>query len=772
MRVLALFALLPSLLPSQPASLDALYQSNQWFEFRDAMVSQPAPSHFYRGILAYAFHDWSEAEKQLQAATKEKDAIQAFEAALRLEQIYQLSGRRKEARALLDRMAAITQARPIEAHGRKQFALYRAELEPLTAYPDQTLVSGGPSQLGYAEVDNRIVLPIEVNGVAANYMIDTGASASTITESETKRLGLTVHPVSLALDAAADESAPPIGVAVARDFIIGNFHFRNVTFVVVPDDGPGDIIGLPVLLALKTLKWDAAGSIAFGFPGQPQNLAQSNLCLAGSSLLTRTQVAKQNANFIVDTGSYTSMLFPRFAKDFSAWMKNPVRTGSLYIGNDITDPNATTLAELPLRAGGLQVHWTLAPVLSREMIDDSFDAQGLIGINILGQGRSITLDFTAMKLTLDGVERTPDNCNLPPDFVCVNGWTCIVRRDEKGPCTVDRLPVKAWPGNPVDSGHEDGDRCVLSAGANCPIGELCRAIFDSNQSCHIEHASPAPVPTTPLPDIARSSTASKSSTAGPDVNAILQRFSTVDSLDESGPKDYVYLEDEHLKMLKKDGSSGTPEVTTREVMNLYGESFTRVVSKNGEPLSASKARTEQARFDKAVDQRAHETPEAKAKRLEAARKSDAEQQACGAELMQVFKARLAGSETVNGRDAWLVELDPDPKAQPRCSYLKTVAKLRLKVWIDKQEFHAARWEADNIAPVTYGGLLIRFPTGGLHVVWEQRRHEDGVWLPLSSHITTNAKALLFVAFRVDVLTNYYNYRKFQSDSRILAVDGN
>ncbi len=63
MRALAALVLFSALLPAfQPSTLDNLYQSNLWFDFRDAMLQSQAPA-FYRGQLALAFHDWPQAEK-------------------------------------------------------------------------------------------------------------------------------------------------------------------------------------------------------------------------------------------------------------------------------------------------------------------------------------------------------------------------------------------------------------------------------------------------------------------------------------------------------------------------------------------------------------------------------------------------------------------------------------------------------------------------------------------------------------------------------------
>jgi hypothetical protein len=245
-----------------------------------------------------------------------------------------------------------------------------------------------------------------------------------------------------------------------------------------------------------------------------------------------------------------------------------------------------------------------------------------------------------------------------------------------------------------------------------------------------------------------------------------------DSLDTNPGRDYIYQQDQETKTLNKDGSVKETKTETSEVMNLYDATYSRLLRKNGEELPPDKARAEQARFDKAVARRAQETPEARAKRQEAERKQAAEQLTCEKEILSIFDARLTGAEDVNGRPSWVVELQPHPNASPSCSDLKTFSKFRLKLWVDQQEYHAAKMEAENVAPVTWGAVLIRIPAGGLHVESEERRHDDGVWLNAAEYAKVNVKVLIMVPLRADIRTTYSNYRKFQADSRILSVGGN
>ncbi len=770
------------ILTAQPVhragELDNLYQSNRWFEFRDAMLHDPPPTPFYRGQLALAFHDWPQAEKDLLAAMKPgADPMQAFEAGMGLLRIYEFSGRRKDGRALLAKMDRLMQSfektRSISSAALRNFENYRAALSAATDYPDQSVVARGRSRLLYTEIENQLIVPLHINGAPANYMVDTGAESCFISAAEAKRLGLTVQPTSIEIG-GFDPDAKAAGVAVANDLTIGNFHLRNVLFLVQEgDDEASGALGLPVLLAFETLRWNSDGTMEFGFPAQPRNFAESNLALAGSLLWTLADLEGKKLLLGVDTGSYESMLFPGFAREFAGRMNSPVPLGS----RDAPD-GTVALSLSGLRVGGLRTPLNPAPVYAKDPLEAASDLHGWLGMDLLGQARSVTLDLAAMKLTLDGIDGAifpSADCPLPPDFRCMTGFACTVKAVGTEPCFVERVPVEAAPGNKVKSEPGGAGNCDLPEGAQCEHGMLCRAVFDTNSSCHIlrERAvPPAPGKTIPSPAAPEAPVPPPSlPTATPDVRDIVQRSLKYESLDLAPPRNYIYIEDEEEKRLGADGSVKSVTREAHEVMHLYGAPVSRLISKDGKELPPDKARAEQARFDKAVASRSQaqerRTPEEKAKRQEARRKANAEELLCQDEFLKMFDPHLSGSETLNGRPAWIVELKPLPDAAPQCKDLKILTKFNFKVWIDQSEYRWARFEGDNVAPVSWGKILVRVPTEGLHLLIEQTRHDDGAWLESEEHVKVNARLLLAAAFRMDIRTTYSGYRKFQADSRIM-----
>ncbi len=488
-------------------SLDRLYKQEHWFEFRDSLFALSAgPSPFYRGALAFAFRDWANAEEDLEPLVQSglhtgKSLDRSIQAAAWLFRIYAASGNYQKAWMHL---------RAIEDLRKKSFFpgpdplgidSFDDEYTVLSRYGDQHVSQRGLSRIPYAEISNAIYIPLLVNGQPANYSIDTGAMPSYLSQSEAERLGLKVD-----ISITEVNSSSTIGVAVAKEVVIGEFHLRNVAFQVFDDDdmdGDDGVIGLPVLLALETLRWHSDGILEIGFPSEPLDIRQSNLYFDNHFLVTEAGFQNRLLRLLVDTGGYDTHLQPRFAHEFSAVLHNapkgPFSFGEL--GAVVTRP-AAELPELRLSLGSFGAVLTKGHhVLLEEWDDSDENRHGELGMDVLFQPRTTSLDLRAMRLSLLGRDPAPgrggrDACELPEAFVCQPGWLCTAKTSEKLKCYIDRLPEHMPPGNalPEDDGDDDGQSddpvsaCPLPPNFRCPPGTSCAAVFDANGKCSIRNS--------------------------------------------------------------------------------------------------------------------------------------------------------------------------------------------------------------------------------------------------------------------------------------------
>ncbi len=390
---------------SQGAKLKSLYEAHQWFKLRDAVQAERA-SAFYRGVVAAAFNDVKQAEQNLKSFIESQpESEQASDARAILIYIYQRAGRYGQAVAEIEKALAV---KPDDAGLKNARALFGA----LSQYPEQSVVERRFSRIRYRMKGGNLFIPVKVNQKSANYLVDTGANFSLISEAEAKRLGLTIHGSGGSTMGDAAGAAVDIRIAVADQLTIGRIRLRHVSFFVVPDDqqpfvdlpsGERGVLGMPVLLTLQTLRWKQDGTFEVGFAPGSRKGPKANLCFEGSNLITEGEFRRSRINVFLDTGATRTRALPLFAKEFAGFINEFGRKGSdrvTGVGSSV-EVDAITLPELTLRINGFDAALRPAQVLLQETTSDSRWWHIWIGLDLLNQARMVTLDLRSMRLALE-----------------------------------------------------------------------------------------------------------------------------------------------------------------------------------------------------------------------------------------------------------------------------------------------------------------------------------------------------------------------------------
>jgi hypothetical protein len=260
-----------------------------------------------------------------------------------------------------------------------------------------------------------------------------------------------------------------------------------------------------------------------------------------------------------------------------------------------------------------------------------------------------------------------------------------------------------------------------------------------------------PAPASPLPTAA-------------ELREILKNSVEEGNLNFAPPQDYVYIEDRESRLFDSKGKPTPATTETYEGMALYGQRYERLIRKDGKPLASKQERAEQDKLDKEAAKRKQEPAAAKARRLEAERQR---RLACRAEFVDGFHFSLLGAETVGGRPAWKMDASPIPGGGQNCAAMKRIKSFHLTIWIDQADAKWSRLEAHNVASVALGAMVVRFPAGSFHVSIEPARRDDGAWLPDRVRIRMNMRFMLLVTLRLETVSTYSKYRKFQTESRIV-----
>lgn len=398
----------PAVRAGRPAtSAEEAPVAGHCFDLRDQAAGKKT-SHLRAGALAAAFNDPRKAEAELQAAirtaTEPEDAAAARGL---LAAMYARAG--EERRALAEIDAVIAQQSDDDPDGALRDT--RARVAALAQFPPQSVAARGLSRLPYARREDHLSIPFSMNGKTAQFGMDTGASISAVSESAARALGMEVRDQRFEMMDAAGQKLP-CRVALAAEMAVGRFQLRNVAFCALPDDQPGfadvpemerGLIGLPVLLAFGTMRWTGDGSLEIGTPPARRDLAKSNLCLDGGIPVLQADFGSSRLRLALDTGNPETFLFNEFAADFPDAVKAAAAAEGHELqglGESITVASRK-LPRLDLRVAGRAVSLESVPVLMQPATGECLSCAGNAGLDLFDHVRQVTLDFQAMRLTLE-----------------------------------------------------------------------------------------------------------------------------------------------------------------------------------------------------------------------------------------------------------------------------------------------------------------------------------------------------------------------------------
>ena len=233
-------------------------------------------------------------------------------------------------------------------------------------------------------------------------------------------------------------------------------------------------------------------------------------------------------------------------------------------------------------------------------------------------------------------------------------------------------------------------------------------------------------------------------------------------------RDYTYVERDVEHKLDGKGKVKSTETKTYEVMEIYGEQVQRLIEKDDRALDAKDAAKEEEKIQKIVDKRKNESEDARRKRERKEEKEREDGRQFVHEVADAYIFHLAGTESLNERDAWVIDAEPRPGYEPHMKDAKFLPKFHGRVWIDKNEDQWAKMDIECIDTVSLGWFLARFHKGS-RIVIEQTRVNDEVWLPKHVAVKVDVRVALLKEFNADVDQTYRDYKKFRATTRIVGA---
>ena len=234
-------------------------------------------------------------------------------------------------------------------------------------------------------------------------------------------------------------------------------------------------------------------------------------------------------------------------------------------------------------------------------------------------------------------------------------------------------------------------------------------------------------------------------------------------------RNYTYLQREVESDLDGSGKPKSTEIRTWDVTLLEGSPYRRLVARNDQPISAEEQKQEADKLQWSIEQRRKETPEQRDLRIANWRRREQRRSEPVKELPDAFDYQLVREEALNGVATWVIDATPKPGYKPKSTATSFFPKVKIRFWIDKREYQCVKAEMETQGTVTFGGFLVRVAKGG-HLLLEQTRVNDEVWLPKRFAMEASARVMLVKGYHKALDMTFSGYKKFQTDSRVVAME--
>jgi hypothetical protein len=239
---------------------------------------------------------------------------------------------------------------------------------------------------------------------------------------------------------------------------------------------------------------------------------------------------------------------------------------------------------------------------------------------------------------------------------------------------------------------------------------------------------------------------------------------------------FTYTEKSIVRQLDSDGKLTKTEIKVYEVYPSADEQFTykKLISKDDNSASAEAINEGDSDYDqrrqewqrRLGQEGADQKRRREEKELEAKRKEEDSVD----EAFRLYKITMIGREQMEGIRVIGLSFEPRPDYEPKTGGGNLLMKVRGKAWFSEEDHEYVRIEAELNDSLSFGlGFIVRL-NKGTHMIFQRRKTNNGIWLPLVSHFVGTGRILLLKSFQIDKETIYSDYHQFsvETDFKYLA----
>ena len=259
----------------------------------------------------------------------------------------------------------------------------------------------------------------------------------------------------------------------------------------------------------------------------------------------------------------------------------------------------------------------------------------------------------------------------------------------------------------------------------------------------------------------------KSQVQLPDLKALFKEIDDNQKAIDKLKENYAGDRSEEETQFDKTGKITKRELRESTFFYLKGHEVSTLVKKDGKPLSQEEQRKENDRVQKEIqDIEKNETKkEAKDEKAKEEGKEKKDEDDVGIEtFLRSCQFVNPRRERFRGQDVLVFDFEPNPDFKPHKLAEKVVHELAGVVWIDEKAHDVARLEAYFVGDFRFAGGLIANLQKGTSFVFEQAYINNEVWLPTYEEAHVGVRVLLVKAFKVNEVTRYSDYKKFNVES--------
>ncbi len=252
-------------------------------------------------------------------------------------------------------------------------------------------------------------VPLDVNGKVHEFIFDTGANLSVLSESKAKELGIEARSDTIEVGTISGIKVPA-RVAEMPTLRLGSVVIQHAIALVMPDSAltiPNTtirldaILGFPVIAGLREFSISRDGTLTI--PAKPSARRGADMALDGLTPLVQAAAFGKVGTYSFDTGASLTVFWPPFFREHEATVR---QTGTL--GEEpITGAGGTrkipawAVPSVALNLGGKEVRLVAPKVLTEPAIEHSNYLHGNLGQDLVRQFDRLTINFDRMWLAVD-----------------------------------------------------------------------------------------------------------------------------------------------------------------------------------------------------------------------------------------------------------------------------------------------------------------------------------------------------------------------------------